>query len=85
MATAPEFRRGGLGLACVLATATAARHRGKLPTWTAPRSNGPSRALAEAAGFRPVREELAYWVGAARLTGAALRRSSGQAEQSPRV
>lgn len=65
VATSPEFRRSGLALACVLATATAARHRGKLPTWTTPRSNGPSRALAEAAGFRPVREELAYWVGAA--------------------
>ncbi|WP_329560904.1 GNAT family N-acetyltransferase [Kitasatospora sp. NBC_01266] len=65
VATVPEFRRAGLGLACVLAAATAVRHRGKLPSWTAPRSNGPSLALAEAAGFRPVREELAYWVGPA--------------------
>ncbi|GAB2703015.1 GNAT family N-acetyltransferase [Kitasatospora kifunensis] len=64
--TAPEFRRAGLALACVLAAATAIRHRGRIPTWSTPRSNGPSRALAEAAGFLPVREELVYWAGPAR-------------------
>ncbi|MDH6125432.1 hypothetical protein [Kitasatospora sp. GP82] len=34
-------------------------------TWTVPRSNEPSRVLAVAAGFRPVREDIAYWAGPA--------------------
>ncbi|MGF1430585.1 GNAT family N-acetyltransferase [Kitasatospora sp. LaBMicrA B282] len=74
VATAPEYRRSGLGLACVLAAATAARHRGRLPSWTAPSSNGPSLALAAAAGFRPVHQEPGYWAGPATDHGPAIDR-----------
>ncbi|WP_052682171.1 GNAT family N-acetyltransferase [Saccharothrix sp. ST-888] len=65
--TVPEFRRAGLGLACVGTVTGAVRRRGRIPTWTVPGSNGPSRALAEAAGFVPVRRETVYWVGPARV------------------
>ena len=63
--TAPSHRRLGLGLACVSAVTSGIRARGRTPTWTVPRSNEPSRLLAEAAGFRTVRAEVAYWVGPA--------------------
>ncbi|MFH8386569.1 GNAT family N-acetyltransferase [Kitasatospora sp. NPDC018058] len=59
VATDPAFRRGDLALACVHAAATGARMQGLTPTWSAPRSNHASQALAEAAGFRPVRQEVA--------------------------
>ncbi|MER7848433.1 GNAT family N-acetyltransferase [Kitasatospora sp. NPDC096077] len=65
VATDPAFRRLDLALACVHAATAAARDRGLTPTWSAPRSNGASRALAAAAGFRPVRQELVYWAGPA--------------------
>ncbi|MFC5643843.1 GNAT family N-acetyltransferase [Kitasatospora cinereorecta] len=65
VATVPEYRRRGLALACVRATTAAIRRRGRMPSWTVPRSNDPSRALAAAAGFVPVRAEVAYWVGPA--------------------
>ncbi|MEV4613216.1 GNAT family N-acetyltransferase [Kitasatospora sp. NPDC049258] len=61
--TAPEFRSLGLGLACVTGVTAAVRARGRVATWTVPRSNGPSRALAAAAGFRPVHADIAYWAG----------------------
>ncbi|MGE7437492.1 GNAT family N-acetyltransferase [Kitasatospora sp. NPDC001175] len=64
--TVPEFRRAGLALACVGAVTGAIRRRGRIPTWTVPGSNGPSRALAEAAGFVPLRQEIVYWVGPVR-------------------
>lgn len=64
--TVPEFRRSGLALACVGAVTGAVRRRGRIPTWTVPASNGPSRALAEAAGFVPVRQDVVYWAGPAR-------------------
>ncbi|MFI9271341.1 GNAT family N-acetyltransferase [Kitasatospora sp. NPDC052896] len=64
--TVPEFRRAGLGLLCVQAVSATVHRRGRIPTWTVPRSNEPSRALAAAAGFVPVREEVVYWVGPAR-------------------
>ncbi|WP_181799228.1 hypothetical protein [Kitasatospora acidiphila] len=41
----------------------AIQQTGRIPTWTVPRSNEPGRALAEAAGFVPVREEVVYWMG----------------------
>ncbi|MER7674539.1 GNAT family N-acetyltransferase [Kitasatospora sp. NPDC096128] len=68
VATDPAFRRLDLALACVHAATAAAHARGLTPTWSAPRSNHASRALAEAAGFRPVRQELVHWAGPA-LTG----------------
>ncbi|MDH6574750.1 GNAT family N-acetyltransferase [Kitasatospora sp. MAP5-34] len=63
--TAPPYRRLELGLACVSGVTSAIRARGRTPTWTVPRSNEPSLLLAEAAGFRAVRTEVAYWVGPA--------------------
>ncbi|MEV7598268.1 GNAT family N-acetyltransferase [Kitasatospora sp. NPDC089797] len=65
VATDPAFRRLDLALACVHAATAAARGRGLTPTWSAPRSNRASRALAEAAGFRAVRHEVVYWAGPA--------------------
>ncbi|MFJ3794449.1 GNAT family N-acetyltransferase [Kitasatospora sp. NPDC090091] len=61
----PAFRRLDLALACVQAATTAAHRQGLVPTWSAPRSNHASRALAEAAGYRPVRREVVYWAGPA--------------------
>ncbi|MFJ9610436.1 GNAT family N-acetyltransferase [Kitasatospora sp. NPDC101176] len=65
VATDPAFQRLDLALACVRAATTAARAQGLVPTWSAPRSNHASRALAGAAGFRPVRQEVVYWAGPA--------------------
>ncbi|WP_354638143.1 GNAT family N-acetyltransferase [Kitasatospora camelliae] len=65
VATVPGHRRQGLALACVRAACAAVRRSGRTPTWTVPRSNGPSRALAAAAGFVPVGAEVVYWVGPA--------------------
>ncbi len=66
VATDPAFRRLDLALACVTAAADAARAAGLTPTWAASRVNLASRALATAAGFRPVRDEVVYWTGPAR-------------------
>ncbi|MEV7775056.1 GNAT family N-acetyltransferase [Kitasatospora sp. NPDC086791] len=66
VATDPAFRRLDLALACVTAAADAARGAGLTPTWAASRVNLASRALAAAAGFRPVRDEVVYWTGPAR-------------------
>ncbi|MFJ7250891.1 GNAT family N-acetyltransferase [Kitasatospora sp. NPDC098652] len=63
VATDPAFRRLDLALACVHAATAAAHARGLTPTWSAPSGNHASRALAEAAGFRPVRRELVHWAG----------------------
>jgi GNAT superfamily N-acetyltransferase len=65
VATDPAFRRLDLALACVQAATAAARTHGLVPTWSAPDSNHASRALAAAAGFRPLRREVVYWAGAA--------------------
>ncbi|MFF2080826.1 GNAT family N-acetyltransferase [Kitasatospora sp. NPDC058162] len=65
VATDPAFRRLDLALACVTAAADAARAAGLTPTWAASRVNLASRALAVAAGFRPVRDEVVYWTGPA--------------------
>ncbi|MEU4584653.1 GNAT family N-acetyltransferase [Kitasatospora aureofaciens] len=65
VATDPAFRRLDLALVCVHAATAAARAQGLTATWSAPRSNHSSRALAEAAGFRPVRQEVVYWAGPA--------------------
>ncbi|TWF91228.1 GNAT acetyltransferase-like protein [Kitasatospora viridis] len=64
--TLPSFRQLGLGLACVSGLSSAVRARGRVPTWSAPRGNEASQALARAAGFRPVRTEVCYYVGRAR-------------------
>ncbi|MFJ9844355.1 GNAT family N-acetyltransferase [Kitasatospora sp. NPDC101155] len=63
VATDPAFRRLDLALACVHAATAAAHALGLTPTWSAPRNNHASRTLAVAAGFRPVRQEVAYWAG----------------------
>lgn len=65
VATDPAFRRLDLALACVHAATAAAHAQGLTATWSAPVSNHASRALAEAAGFRPVRREVLYWAGPA--------------------
>ncbi|MFH8387428.1 GNAT family N-acetyltransferase [Kitasatospora sp. NPDC018058] len=65
VATDPAFRRLDLALACVHAATTVAHAHGFTPTWSAPRTNHASRALAEAAGFQPVRQEVVYWAGPA--------------------
>ncbi|MGW2378112.1 GNAT family N-acetyltransferase [Kitasatospora sp. NPDC001683] len=65
VATDPAFRRLDLALACVTAAARAARDAGLTPTWAASRVNLASRALAVAAGFHPVRDEVVYWTGPA--------------------
>ncbi len=66
VATDPAFRRLDLALACVTAATAAARANGLTPTWAASQTNLASRALAAAAGFRPVRNEVVYWTGPAR-------------------
>ncbi|MFI8455324.1 GNAT family N-acetyltransferase [Kitasatospora sp. NPDC085464] len=65
VATDPAFRRLDLALACVHAATTAAHAQGLTATWSAPGSNHASRALAAAAGFRPVHQEVVYWAGPA--------------------
>ncbi|WP_280728312.1 GNAT family N-acetyltransferase [Kitasatospora sp. MAA4] len=69
--TLPEFRGLGLGRACVAGLSLGIRARGRIPTWSAPRSNEASQALARAAGFRPVRAEVCYYVGEAATSMAA--------------
>lgn len=66
--TLPAFRRSGLALACVNGLTLAVRARGRVPTWSAPRSNEASLALARTAGFRPVRTEVCYYVRQPRET-----------------
>jgi RimJ/RimL family protein N-acetyltransferase len=61
--TAPRYRRLGLGRA---AASALVRHlverRGKIPLWSTPVRNAPSRALAESLGFSPrTTETLARW------------------------
>ncbi|MBO1413551.1 GNAT family N-acetyltransferase [Streptomyces sp. FH025] len=65
VATDPAFRRLDLALACARAATAAAHAQGLTATWSAPRGNQASRALAEAAGFRPLRQEVVYWAGPA--------------------
>ncbi|MCC3777191.1 GNAT family N-acetyltransferase [Streptomyces sp. UNOB3_S3] len=62
--TVPEARGRGLASVCVRALCADIAARGRVPSWTCSRDNHPSRALAAATGFRPVREYVHYAAGA---------------------